>query len=112
MGTYEVWIEKSVKCLCDRFDPGGLFSPNKFAEKCGENFNTAKKHLNELVNTTACGKKLVEVGRDRYTLVVPDDPFEPQKLSERREKTSDDRWLFALYALEFASGFIEGLARG
>lgn len=110
MTTYKAWIEKSLKCLCYKFQPGGLFSPNKFAEKCGENFNTAKKHLNELINTIACGKKLVSVGPSQYTLVVPDDPFESPESSKECGRISDYWWwLSALFGLKFVSGFVEGI---
>jgi hypothetical protein len=115
MGTYRAWVEKNIKCLCERFEPGGLFSPNKFTEKCGGNFNTAKKHLEMLAGREICGEKwLVRIAPGRYTIVVPDDPFEPNEVGEEWEKSREGWQPFAYFAfmyfvLNFVSGFIEGL---
>ena len=85
MSSHPAWINKTKKCLCKLFEPGGEFSPNKLVETCTragmspKNWGTAKKHLTELRNQIICGeKKLVKLdveGKERWTEVVPDDPF-------------------------------------
>lgn len=120
MGVYRKWLEKSIRCLCDEFEPGGLFSRNKFLEKgCAGNFQTADKHLNELVGIKVCGDRtLVKVSPDRYTLVVPDDPLESDEDREARGQffsplSAEDLAvaglsLVAIFAVPFVLGYIRG----
>lgn len=86
-------LRKTRRCLCEKFTEGGEFSQTKVAEVCGSNPNTPRKHLPILQNQIICEeKKLVKVeGRNRWTLVVPDDEFEspPPLTSEEVEACRD-----------------------
>lgn len=88
MGSpYPKNVRKTKACLCKEFSPGDEFSQAKVADACGSNPKTPGNHLPLLQDQIICGeKKLVKVeGKNRWTLVVPDDPFE-SPLEEQKPK--------------------------
>lgn len=87
MGSYPENVEKTKTCLCKKFSAGGEFSQTKIANVCGSNPRTPPNHLPLLQDKIVCGEmKLVKVeGKNRWTLVVPDDEFESPLQAMKKE---------------------------
>jgi len=96
--TYPENVRKTKACLCEKFSAGGEFSRAKVADVCGSNPKTPGNHLPLLQDKIICGeKKLVKVeGKNRWTMVIPDDPFESPLKEDAahtlEEENSDPRY--------------------